>query len=103
MTADPRDLELEVIDDAPDTVQVPRRLALEMAQAIEAMQSLASNRMQDVAKGLGLIARRKPPPEDPACEDCGVRAWVGLEHLEDCNSPEALRHRYTEVPQLTEE
>jgi hypothetical protein len=108
VTADARDLELDGLSAAQaasrsDAVLVPRPLAAEMSQAIAAMQKLAAEGMVEVAKGLGLIARRKPAPHHPPCEGCGVQVWVGLPHAEECASPEALRHRCTDVPGLADD
>lgn len=100
VTADP------VVDlDAPstDTVEVPRKVALQMSLAVEAMQKLAADNMADVAKALGLAARRKPPPDHTPCAYCGIEVQIGLAHGEGCASPEARRHRTTPIPGLAED
>jgi hypothetical protein len=83
-----------------DSVVIPRALAREMSQAIEAMQLLASEHMAEVAKALGLVARRRPYPPLPDCPDCGLDVGLGLPHDDGCVSDEALRYRVEDIPQL---
>jgi hypothetical protein len=86
-----------------DEVTIPRALAREMTNAMEAMQLLASEGMAEVAKALGLVARRRPLPPLPDCPDCGLDVGLGLPHHEDCVSDEALRYRVEDIPQFEDE
>jgi hypothetical protein len=86
-----------------ESVIVPRALARDMSAAIEAMQVLASDAMLDVAKALGLVARRRPHPPLPDCSDCGLAVGLGLPHDEQCASDEALRYQLEDIPQVEDE
>jgi hypothetical protein len=83
-----------------DDVVIPRTLARDMSKAIEAMQLLAGEAMSDVAKALGVVARRRPLPPQPECPDCALPVGLGLPHHADCVSDEALRYQVEDVPQL---
>jgi hypothetical protein len=86
-----------------DVVTIPRALAREVSLAIEAMQLLASDAMTEVAKALGLVARRRPLPPIPDCPDCGLEVGLGLPHDDNCVSEEALHYQLEDIPQLADE
>ena len=102
MTAEPI-VDLDAQELPADLVQLPRKVALQMSLAIETMQKLSSENMIEVAKVLGLAARRKPPPDHTPCAFCGIEVQIGLAHRDGCASPEARRHRRTPIPGLAED